>query len=323
MGTYENNEYEDTDVYDISVCVLVYRPDYEKLFITLNSIVQQKGCRYEIVLTDDGSEDFRHQEIEQWLDERHFSQYTIVLSPVNRGIVHNEMNALRVARGRYIKCISPGDYLYNEHVLAEMIHFMELEGYKIAFGRACYYKQSQNGYEILNTTNPLDLRPYYNNDIDAIKKAYLLYGDFACGAAFIAERQLLTIYMEAVLDVIVYGEDAVYSLMIADDIQLGFWDQNLIWYEYGTGVSTGAKEWRARIGQDNAICLAIVEEKYPELRVEKERLCHVNGVDNFNEVRNKYARDVAAIQMRQVGGYLKNVDPYTLEKLGGRNAVFI
>ena len=33
MGTYENNEYEDTDVYDISVCVLVYRPDYEKLFI--------------------------------------------------------------------------------------------------------------------------------------------------------------------------------------------------------------------------------------------------------------------------------------------------
>ncbi len=120
-----------------------------------------------------------------------------------------------------------------------------------------------------------------------------------------------------------YGEDAVYSLMIADDIQLGFWDQNLIWYEYGTGVSTGAKEWRARIGQDNAICLAIVEEKYPELRVEKERLCHVHGADNFNEVRNKYARDVVAIQMRQVGGYLKNVDPHTLEKLGGRNAVFI
>ena len=102
MGTYENNEYEDTDVYDISFCFLVYRPDYEKLFITLNSIVQQKGCRYEIVLTDDGSEDFRHQEIEQWLDERHFSQYTIVRSPVNRGIVHNEMNALRVARGRHI-----------------------------------------------------------------------------------------------------------------------------------------------------------------------------------------------------------------------------
>ena len=26
MGAYENNEYEDTGVYDISVCVLVYRP---------------------------------------------------------------------------------------------------------------------------------------------------------------------------------------------------------------------------------------------------------------------------------------------------------
>ena len=112
-------------------------------------------------------------------------------------------------------------------------------------------------------------------------------------------------------------------MMIADDIQLGFWDKNLIWYEYGTGVSTGTKEWRARIGQDNAICLAIVEEKYPELRVEKDRLCHVYGVNNFNEVRNEYARNVVAIQMQQEGGYLKDVDPHTLEKLGGKKAVFV
>ena len=311
------------DSYDISVCVLIYRSDYEKLFITLTSIIRQKGCRYEIVLADDGSEDFHQQEIEQWMNEHHFSDYTIVRSSVNRGIVHNEMNALRAAQGKYIKCISPGDYLYNDQVLAEMIRFMEREDYRIAFGRACYYKQGKSGYEILNTTNPLDFRPYYNNDICAIKEAYLLYGDFACGAAFIAERELLTLYIEAVLDIIVYGEDAVYSMMIADDIQLGFWDKNLIWYEYGTGVSTGTKEWRARIGQDNAICLAIVEEKYPELRVEKDRLCHVYGVNNFNEVRNEYARNVVAIQMQQEGGYLKDVDPHTLEKLGGKKAVFI
>ena len=47
--------------YDISVYVLIYRPDYEKLFITLTSVILQKGCRYEIILADDGSEDFRQQ----------------------------------------------------------------------------------------------------------------------------------------------------------------------------------------------------------------------------------------------------------------------
>ena len=77
------------DSYDISVCVLIYRSDYEKLFITLTSIIRQKGCRYEIVLADDGSEDFHQQEIEQWMHEHHFSDYTIVRSSVNRGIVHN------------------------------------------------------------------------------------------------------------------------------------------------------------------------------------------------------------------------------------------
>ena len=232
------------------------------------------------------------------------------------------MNALHAAQGRYIKWISPGDYLYNEYVLAGMIHFMEAEGYRLAFGRACYYREGQSGYEILNTMNPLDLRPYYDNDMRAIWEAYLLYGDFACGAAFIAERQLLTFYLEAISDVIVYGEDAVYSLMIADDIRVGFWDENLIWYEYGTGISTGAKEWRARVGQDNAICLAIVEEKYPELRAEKERLCRVHGVRDFNEVREIYGRHAVQTQMQQ-GGYLKNVDSTLLERLSGRKAAFV
>ena len=315
-------EHQEADFYDISVCVLIYRPDYEKLFITLTSIVNQKGCRYEILLADDGSEDFRQQEIEQWLHEKHFTDYTIVRSSINRGIVHNQMNALHAAQGRYIKWISPGDYLYNEHVLAGMIHFMEAEGYRLAFGRACYYREGQSGYEILNTMNPLDLRPYYDNDMRAIWEAYLLYGDFACGAAFIAERQLLTFYLEAISDVIVYGEDAVYSLMIADDIRVGFWDENLIWYEYGTGISTGAKEWRARVGQDNAICLAIVEEKYPELRAEKERLCRVHGVRDFNEVRNIYGRHAVQTQMQQ-GGYLKNVNSTLLERLSGRKAAFV
>ena len=74
---------------DVSVCVLSYHPDYEKLYATLTSIIQQKNCSYEIVIGDDGTPDFRHHEIELWLLERGFKDYTIVHSAENKGTVHN------------------------------------------------------------------------------------------------------------------------------------------------------------------------------------------------------------------------------------------
>ena len=50
---------------DVSICVLTYRPDYEKLFMTLTSIIRQQGCSYEIIIADDGTLDFRQDLIVQ------------------------------------------------------------------------------------------------------------------------------------------------------------------------------------------------------------------------------------------------------------------
>ena len=45
--------------YDVSVCVVTYHPDYDELFRTLlTSIIRQKGCSLEIVISDDGTPDF-------------------------------------------------------------------------------------------------------------------------------------------------------------------------------------------------------------------------------------------------------------------------
>ena len=48
---------------DISICVLTYQPNYEKLFMTLTSIICQQGCSYEIIIADDGTPDFRQDVI--------------------------------------------------------------------------------------------------------------------------------------------------------------------------------------------------------------------------------------------------------------------
>jgi len=44
--------------------------------------------------------------------------------------------------------------------------------------------------------------------------------------------------------------------------------------------------------------------------------------EDFNAVRQQYAREVVAAQMEEAGGYRQNVDPHELEKLVKKRVVF-
>lgn len=309
--------------YDVSVCVLSYQPDYDKLYTTLTSIIRQKNCSFELVIGDDGTPNFRRHEIELWLLEHHFRDYTILPSPENKGTVHNMLQMLSVARGRYIKAISPGDYLYNDSVLGEMLRFMEREQYPVAFGRACYYHPEGDTCKILDTMSPLNLQLYEQKDRAAIKKACVIYGDFILGAALMGERRLITAYTNEVAEHIIYGEDTIYVRMAADDINIGFWDQNLIWYEVGIGISTnGGKEWKKRLGHDMDVCLLIIDELHEELRMEKEQLLHDNPGKSLRDMQMSYCRDAFVRYMKEKGSYLQNVDVRELELLTNTRVTF-
>ena len=302
-------------VYDVSVCVATYRSDDEKLFTTLTSVIRQQGCSIEILIGDDGSAEFDAQHITLWLLQRGCKDFQILHSPENQGTVKNAMRMFLHAHGRYLKLISPGDYLYGDRVLADMMHFMQESDYRIAFGRACYYHREVGRYTIVDRMNPTYLRPHRERDIAAVKQAYLICQDYAVGASFMGERHLVTAYMKELAGRVVYTEDAVYMLMIADDIVLGFWDQNFVWYEYDAGISSGRSDvWRARIFQDNCAALAVLAARHPELRA----LCswHTRGrpweppyapilLEQHNTMERTMERE----------SYLQNVDPTELQKL--------
>ena len=152
----------------VSVCVTTYKPDYAELGLTLESILRQKNCSFEIIIADDGTEDFAQEEIEDYLAKWNFNAYKIVRAPKNHGTVHNTLAACLVARGKYIKDISPGDYLYADTVLADMAAFMEAGSCEAAFGRACYYREERGAYRILDYMNPRDLAPYESGDFAAV-----------------------------------------------------------------------------------------------------------------------------------------------------------
>lgn len=305
----------------VSVCVTTYRPDYEKLGLTLESVLRQKGCSFEIIVADDGSEDFAQDAIEDYFAKQHFSAYKIVRSPKNRGTVHNTLSACLVARGKYVKDISPGDYLYDDTALSRLAAFMEAGRSEAAFGRACYYREERGAYSIIDYMNPRDLAPYEEGDLAAARRAQLICQDYPCGAAFMARRELLTEYMRLLLDRVTYAEDRAYTMMLADGVRLAFWNHNFVWYEYGNGVSTNReRSWQERIVKDNQAFFSLLAQRRPEL----SSVCKWHMFDErdmeeawlaYAEETKEYYRRIDEKRARGALSYLQDVAPAKLAKL--------
>ena len=203
-----------------------------------------------------------------------------------------------------------------------MQRFMERENYLVAFGRSCYYHPDGDTYQVLNTMSPLNLGIYEEKDYDAVKRACVIYGDFILGAALMGERRLVMAYTTEIADYITYGEDTIYIRMLADDVQIGFWNQNLIWYELG-GVSTGGlAEWKKKLADDMNTCLFIIDKKHEGIYAEKKRILRDNPGKSLRDMQVDYRRKAFERYAKEHGSYLQNVDPHELELLTNRRVIF-
>ena len=313
------------DRFDVSVCVITYRSDLTKLCRTLASVLCQQGCSFEVIVADDGTENFPQEEIEDVFSSAGFSAYKIIRAPENQGVVRNVSRAFSHAQGKYIKNISPGDYLYDEHVLAAFFRFMEAHGHIAAFGRACYYREEAGRYTILDEMHPRNLQPYEEKDFAAARRAHLLCQDYAIGAAFMAKREVLFEYTEPMLGKLLHLEDRAYTLMVADGIDIAFWNYNLLWYEYGSGISTSDDPRRqAQVIKDNQACFALIAEKHPELagwckwHIFNEEDMEEAWLDYYAEVKAYYESIDEAVARAKAAGrhaYLQDVAPEKLKKL--------
>lgn len=262
-----DNHAEQKAKYDVSVCVATYNSSKKKLILTLKSVIQQKNCKYEVILTDDGSETFDEAYFVQWFKDQKFDDYKIRRSLVNKGTLDNVLQGYIISEGQYVKSISPGDFFYDDTALARMLNFVRKNNYKVAFGRACYYRVQNAQCQLLNMMNPMNLEPYIKQDYESVKNAYLICQDYIVGVAFFAERNLALKYTQELAGKVKYAEDCAYVSMIADDIHIEFFDDNFVWYEYGDGISTnGSTVWGQRITADNQVCFGVIAEKHPELK---------------------------------------------------------
>ena len=271
------------DNIDISVIVCTYNPSFEKLVQTLKSILVQEKCKFEIIIADDGSKNFDEQKIHNWMKQNEFLNYAIVKNEINGGTVKNVYSGLVKAKGKYVKLISPGDFLYDKDTLKNVYDYIESNNYNVVFGRTVYYKRTDdNKIELINKSNPLNLKAYINKNNKAIKKNYLLYNDYILGAALVWDRILFTQYISKMVDKVIFCEDLSILLYIADDMVMGYWNNYIIWYESNTGISTSGNDaWKKKLRQDNENGFKIMANehkalsKYYNLHYGKYRKLHI------------------------------------------------
>ncbi len=240
MLPYQNEEVETArENPEISVIVLTYHPDWEKLRLTLDSIIPQEGISFEIIMADDGSESFPLEQVKDYFADAGFADYQLVLNERNQGTVKNILTGLHAARGKYVKPISPGDLLHDKDSLKKAVTYMREGSRKGVFGLQCNYSIREGSCLSFHMSEqPYDLDAYAPGLKDRREKNLVLYNDYACGASFFCERLYMIRYVERLNGTVKYAEDMFQVVAALEGDGLSRYEETLVYYESGEGIST-------------------------------------------------------------------------------------
>lgn len=237
----------------VSVCVVTYNPQKEKLMKTLESIARQKYANLQIILSDDGSEESFFNEAREFFEKANITDYKMVEAPENQGTVKNVKQALLAADGVFIKTISPGDCLTEDTILSDWIKHLMASGRQWSFSNAIYYSQKSDGVPTvqIRPANPQLVDCYTRRDNDTCRWNYVVLDDLALGAAIMCERELMIRYMEQIVETVKYAEDNIFRLMMFHGILPDYFPEEAVLYECDSGISTcGDSVWSKRVRAD-------------------------------------------------------------------------
>lgn len=236
----------------VSICILTYDQSWEKLKMTLDSIICQKGIDFEIIISDDGSEENHSEEVDKYFEDRSFTDYTFIDSERNTGIVQNSIRASAVCRKSHVKIISPGDCILEEDTLCRWLEFLTKSGKRWSFADVEPYQIDGGVIRKVSVEEHPRLKEEYRKGDDEIARwNYVVLNDIAVGAAMIIEKDLFCEYLSKIDGRVVYAEDNIYRLMMYDGVVGVYYPQSAVLYEYGCGISTrDDREWDRKISKD-------------------------------------------------------------------------
>lgn len=283
--------------YDVSVIVLTYHSDFQKLRQTLLSLIFQKNISMQIIVTDDGSPENHHDRIVELFAQHGFTDYKLVMNPENQGTIRNYISGLDTADGLYTKALSPGDFLSGGDVLCKWLGFMREKRLDWSFSEIVNYR-IEDGMERVSSTvaMPVYIKPYLDVNTARMRWNYVVLDDVAPGCAFVGRTDLMRRYACELADAgNRYAEDYMFRMMMFDGVCGGYYPVATTFYEFGTGVSSGRSKAWAKV---------LFEEYRRMNRLLEER----KAPDAFQSKMLKYTRrKTSAFGMVFVPGKLRRV----------------
>lgn len=281
--------------HDLSVIVLTYRSDFEKLRQTLLSLIYQKNVSMQIIVADDGSPENHQDKITELFEQHSFTDYKLVMNAQNQGTIRNFLSGIDAADGEFAKAISPGDFLVGDETLCHWLGFMKEKGCEWSFSEIVNYN-TVNGNEApaSDVAQPVYVKPYLDENSSMARWNYVVLDDAAPGCAFMGRTQLKKRYAEELAAAgNKYAEDFIFRMMMFDGICGAYYPVATVFYEYGTGISTGkSKVWADRI--------------FGEYLRMNELLARRQNPDAFQKKMLKYTkRKTSAFAMAFVPGKLR------------------
>ena len=251
----------------VSVIVLTYNPDNIKLRQTLTAIAAQEDISLEIIISDDGSARKDFSFLQEFMTSLGVTSYTLLEHTENRGTVQSCRSAVAAATGEYVFLTSPGDYLFDKFVLRDFYRFVKKTGTAVAFGNAVFYAATDGKPQLTRTFGTPAVPELYapGASQSQIKTAFFS-NNWIIGASYFRDRALMHTWLEQISDTAKYMEDSPTSAFaLAEGHSIFYYDRNVVWYEDGTGVSTGANEkWKKLLHQDALLSFRKLKTLYPK-----------------------------------------------------------
>ncbi|MBR4343610.1 MAG: hypothetical protein IKP88_13065 [Lachnospiraceae bacterium] len=120
--------------------------------------------------------------LQKYFSVKNFKEYKLIFHDRNNGTVSNFYSGLNLAKGKYTKVISPGDYLTHETILYKWICFMEDKHADWSFSKAFYYSDYEKKSFLRKRAHPQYIWPYLKNEKNRCIWSFLAIRDWPPGA---------------------------------------------------------------------------------------------------------------------------------------------
>lgn len=273
---------------DVSIILVTYNSNWESISVTLQSILKQKKVSMQIIIADDGSKITFDDRIKKLMELYGFDNYLILNATANRGTVLNISNSIKNIRGKYTKTIAPGDYLFNNTTLYNWVDFMSKNNVSVSFGDAVYYSKTNELLLYKTKGAPVNKKLFalgkYNSKqfVD-----YLLANDTILGAAQLMKSDILIKYLKIIENKVIYAEDYMIRIMIYDGINVVYYPNIVIWYEYGTGISTSKNsKWDKLLYADFEMSNDLISQRKADnfMQIKYQKYLKLRKVKNIKKI---------------------------------------